>query len=83
MISRGAVVASTFSMIDEWSRIRLDLVTGWECTWWRAPIQTVSASESGIERIYQGSMLLARWTGELTEEPTRLSLTIAATELRA
>ena len=28
---------------------------------WRAPVETVSLSEGGLERMYQQSMLLPRW----------------------
>jgi hypothetical protein len=28
---------------------------------WRAPIETVSNSEAGFERVYQGSALLLSW----------------------
>jgi hypothetical protein len=28
---------------------------------WIAPIETVSESEEGFERVYQGSQILARW----------------------
>jgi len=29
--------------------------------WWIVPLQTVSQSESGFERVYQGSAILAVW----------------------
>ncbi|MGA9593576.1 MAG: alpha-amylase/4-alpha-glucanotransferase domain-containing protein, partial [Candidatus Acidiferrales bacterium] len=32
---------------------------------WLAPIETVSESEDGFERIYQGSQILAVWPVEL------------------
>jgi putative acetyltransferase len=49
--------------------------------WW-APIETVSNSESGFERVYQGSGLLASWLrrlepGQYLEASVRLTATIA------
>jgi len=29
--------------------------------WWIIPIETISQSESGFERVYQGSAILAVW----------------------
>jgi len=29
--------------------------------WWVVPIETISQSESGFERVYQGSAILAVW----------------------
>ncbi|MGZ8501546.1 MAG: alpha-amylase/4-alpha-glucanotransferase domain-containing protein [Candidatus Limnocylindrales bacterium] len=39
-------------------------------TWW-APIETISNSEGGFERIYQGSALLFAWPLELAPDETR------------
>ncbi|HHX86934.1 MAG TPA: DUF1926 domain-containing protein, partial [Firmicutes bacterium] len=35
---------------------------------WRAPIETVSLSEGGLERVYQQSMILPRWEIDLPPE---------------
>lgn len=47
--------------MDEW--IGCEVEIGWSDTggagW--APIETVSLSEAGLERIYQGSALLVSW----------------------
>ena len=41
------------------------LDAGWQfsnpATVWRFPLETVSQSESGFERSYQGSVILAQW----------------------
>jgi len=34
---------------------------------WVAPIETVSESEDGFERVYQGSQILAVWRPTLTD----------------
>ena len=56
-----------FSMVDEWSRFRVTLRLDRSGDIWYMPIETVSQSEEGAERMYQGSALLASWP--LTLEP--------------
>ena len=43
--------------------MRLDAPAAAE--FWVAPIETVSISEDGFERVYQGSQILALWPVEL------------------
>lgn len=50
-----------FSMVDEWSRFRVTLRLDRSGDIWYMPIETVSQSEEGAERMYQGSALLASW----------------------
>jgi len=35
--------------------------------WWIVPIETISQSEAGFERVYQGSAILAVWKIGSTE----------------
>jgi alpha-amylase len=37
---------------------------------WKLPIETVSNSEGGFERVYQGTSLIARWPLSLDPEQT-------------
>ncbi|HET7874662.1 MAG TPA: alpha-amylase/4-alpha-glucanotransferase domain-containing protein [Methylomirabilota bacterium] len=69
------------AMVDEWALVELGIE--WdapgEIAW--APIETVSLSETGFERIYQGSALLLSWPVRL--EPgagwqARMRLTLGA-----
>ena len=65
--SRGRLdAAHGLAMVDEWLGAELGLTwtTPAEVAW--APVETVSLSEAGFERIYQGSALLIVW-------PLRLS----------
>jgi len=48
-------------LIDEWNKMKVVLKMDKRCNLWRFPIETVSLSESGFERIYQGSCLLLFW----------------------
>jgi alpha-amylase len=56
---------SEVHLIDEWNRFEVVLKTDKNCGLWRFPIETVSLSESGFERIFQGSCLLFYWPLEL------------------
>ncbi len=56
-----------FSMVDEWNQFRVILRLDRSGDIWYMPIDTVSLSEEGAERTYQGSALLASWP--LTLQP--------------
>jgi hypothetical protein len=55
-------------LVDEWNKMEVVLKTDKRCHLWRFPIETVSLSESGFERIFQGSCLLFYWTLDLEPE---------------
>ena len=50
---------SEIGLVEEWVGIRIDLRWDRPVTWWRFPIETVSNSEGGFERVYQSSVVLA------------------------
>ncbi len=52
---------SEIQLVDEWVGMKVVLKTDRKCNLWRFPIETVSLSESGFERIFQGSCLLLYW----------------------
>jgi alpha-amylase len=60
--SRGSLAgAASLTLVDEW--IGCEVEIGWSAgggAGW-APIETVSLSEGGFERIYQGSAVLVSW----------------------
>lgn len=56
-------------LVDEWTGMKVVLGTDRRCRLWRFPIETVSLSESGFEKIFQGSCLLFYWPLDL--EPGR------------
>src|SRR5438128_2679133 len=69
--------AAGVTLVDEWVGVRARLERGpvAELAW--GPVQTVSVSEAGFERIYQGTALLIVWPVELrTGEPRELSASI-------
>lgn len=46
---------------NSWLGIEMTLRTNVEATFWRFPIYTVSGSEAGFERTYQGNCVLLQW----------------------
>lgn len=54
-----------FSLMDEWLKIEITFGLTPEAVVWRFPIDTVSNSESGFERIYQGSGIVTVWKLDL------------------
>ena len=57
-----------FDLVDEWLGLRTGFLLDRPATLWRCPIETVSLSESGFERLYQSSMLVPHWTLKLERE---------------
>ncbi len=66
----GILPGPLLRMEDGWQRVRITLHAPGAKEFWVAPIETVSESEEGFERVYQGSQILALWHPPLaTEEP--------------
>ncbi len=59
---KGELPGPEISLVDEWQRVRITLQGGSRVRWWIVPIETISQSEAGYERVYQGSAILAVWT---------------------
>jgi alpha-amylase len=57
-----------FSLVDEWLGIETSFVLKQAATLWRHPIETVSLSEAGFERIYQCSVVTPTWKTKLVKE---------------
>ena len=71
----GVLRGPLLRMEDGWQRVRVTLHAPGAKEFWVAPIETVSESEEGFERVYQGSQILAIWYPSLSaQEPwfTRL-----------
>ena len=49
------------SMVDKWTKMRVFFSFDKDTSFWRFPIETVSLSEAGFEKIFQGSCLLFFW----------------------
>jgi 4-alpha-glucanotransferase len=46
---------------NSWLNIEMALSANHEATLWRFPLETVSGSEAGFERTYQGSCIVLQW----------------------
>jgi len=68
----------TVLLADGCRRLQVGIVSDRPCEIWRLPIWTVSQSEQGFERVYQGTTVVAVYRLRLTEQPTVLSLRLAA-----
>ncbi len=64
----GTLPAPSLRMEDGWQRVRVLLHALSAKEFWVAPIETVSESEEGFERVYQGSQILAVWHPGLTTQ---------------
>lgn len=64
----AAVPGVELRVVDEWQKAVVDLTARGAQEFWVSPIDTVSESEDGFERIYQGSQLLALWPVELSKD---------------
>ncbi len=48
-------------LVDEYNGIKIMMQLGTPARLWRFPLETISQSEGGIERIYQGSVVMPLW----------------------
>jgi hypothetical protein len=62
----AAVPASELRVVDEWQRVAATIAAPGARDFWISPIETVSESEEGFERIYQGSQIIAVWPVEIS-----------------
>jgi alpha-amylase len=66
----GVLPAPELRAVDEWQNVAVTVRAETAEQFWVAPIETVSESEEGFERIYQGSQILAVWPLELNPGAT-------------
>jgi alpha-amylase len=58
---RGEIDTAELILVDEWQGVKITLQAQPQARWWIVPIETISQSEAGFERVYQGSAILAVW----------------------
>jgi alpha-amylase len=58
---RGEIDSAKLVLVDEWQRVKITLQARPQARWWIVPIETISQSELGFERVYQGSAILVVW----------------------
>jgi alpha-amylase len=57
----GTIDGSRVLFTDEWQDVSVEIEAPGAKQLWIAPIETVSESEEGFERVYQGSQILGVW----------------------
>lgn len=62
----GVVEGSRVRLADEWQNVAVEIEARSASQLWISPIETVSESEEGFERVYQGSQILAVWNVTLS-----------------
>jgi len=70
--------ASRWSMVDEYRGIGVGVLANRPGIVWHTPIYTVSLSEGGFEKVYQGTTFVNIFELVLTEEPTEISFRLYA-----
>jgi len=61
----GSVPGGELKVVDEWQNVSISMTAANAREFWVAPIETVTESEEGFERVYQGSQILPVWPLEL------------------
>ena len=61
----GVVDGPRVRVADEWQNVAVEIEASGASQLWISPIETVSESEEGFERVYQGSQILGVWNVSL------------------
>ena len=64
----GELPSPIIRIEDGWQRVRVTLTAPNSECFWIAPIETVSESEEGFERVYQGSQIMPIWRLNLSSD---------------
>jgi alpha-amylase len=67
----------SIAMLDNWRQLGIAVTCDRAAEIWRMPIFTVSLSEGGFERVYQGTTLVHKVILHLSSQPTLVRFTIA------
>jgi alpha-amylase len=63
-----SVHVSRWKLVDEWLGIETGFHVSVPAMLWRFPIETVSLSEQGLEKVYQSSVVMPLWEMKLDRE---------------
>jgi alpha-amylase len=66
-LSASSVVTgkTRLRIVDNWMKLAFEIDCKLPTEFWRTPIETVSLSEGGFERVYQGSIVMPVWQVQL------------------
>ena len=68
--------ARSGALVDEYRKLAVGVSSDQPAEFWHMPIFTVSLSEGGFEKVYQGTTLLHRFRLTLSPTPVELRLTL-------
>ncbi|HPY01331.1 MAG TPA: DUF1926 domain-containing protein, partial [Candidatus Marinimicrobia bacterium] len=72
----------SLGVVNEWDKFQAEVIAPQAVEFWRFPIETVSLSEAGFERIYQSSVIIPWFDVRLNpEETATFSIELTTTEL--
>ncbi len=71
-----------WAMIDQYRSLAVAMNSDLPCELWHLPIFTVSLSEGGFEKVYQGTTFMNIYRLQLTPQPVTISLTLFAGDLK-
>ncbi len=72
--------SSSWALVDQHREIGVALISNSQAEIWRLPIFTVSQSESGFERVYQGTTLVNVYRLTISDKPTVISQILVASD---
>jgi hypothetical protein len=77
--SRGEhAEARSIAMVDDYRRLAVAVTADRPGTIWHCPIYTVSLSEGGFEKVYQGTSLIHAYGLRLSDQPTVINFRLNA-----
>jgi 4-alpha-glucanotransferase len=80
----GKVDGPHVRLADEWQNVAVEIEAAGANQLWISPIETVSESEEGFERVYQGSQILGVWNVALSgAEPFHSETVLHVSRARA
>jgi alpha-amylase len=69
------------ALVDEWQGAAVEGTVNLSAELWRFPLFSVSQSEGGFEKVYQGTTLLLSWILDLSPTETEIQFTMKAGKL--
>lgn len=73
--------AQAIALIDQYRSLGVGLRSDRPADIWHLPIHTVSLSEGGFEKVYQGTTIVHRYQLHLTDQPLRIGFLLDAGEM--
>jgi len=67
---------NSFNLIDEYQKVKISFNTETKCHLWHYPIFTVSLSEGGFEKVYQGTTFINLFKLTLSKKPAVLNFVL-------